>query len=278
MNEADPEQPEQELTAEGQKEGQDAYRVDLPVFEGPLDLLLHLIRKHEVDIFDIPIVKILDEYTTYLEWMQTLNLDVAGEFLVMAATLAHIKSRMLLPPGEGVDEDLGEDEQDPREELVRRLLEYQRYKEVAQELRDRPILDRDVFARKGSAPDPGLEEGENLFAQVSVFKLIEALDRVMAKAKKKVSHEVIADRISVADRIQEITDLIKLNKEIIFEDIFGPEPTKSSIVITFISLLEMARLGMVRLHQVPGSEVLYVRNRLDDVDPEQALKEVEEES
>ena len=232
---------------------------------------------YEIDIFDIPIAKILDEYTAYLGWMQTLTLDVAGEFLIMAATLAQIKSRMLLPPGEGEEDEEGEEEQDPREELVRRLLEYQRYKEVAEELRDCPILDRDVFVRRARPVDPGPEEGQNPFAEVSVFKLIEALDRVMAKASRRVTLDVLIDRISVADRIQELVDLLRRDREMTFEALFGDDPTKTFVVVTFISLLEMARLGMVRLHQVPGSEVVHVRNRLDDVDVEQVLSELKEE-
>ena len=260
---------EDNISANDEKRSADEYRVNLPVFDGPLDLLLHLIRKHELDIFDIPIAMITTKYLEYLNLMQVLNLDVAGEFLVMAATLAKIKSKMLLPAGESdEDEDEGEDE-DPRQELVRRLLEYQRYKEAAEELRERPILQRDVFARTGSVM-PVAEE-DNPFIDVSVFRLIEAFDRVIRKAKKHISHEIFVDRVSVADKIQELVDLLQERKEIVFDDLFGPNPVKLDIVVTFIALLEMTRLHMVRLHQLADSETIYVRNLLDRVDVDKLL-------
>ncbi len=251
------------------------YRVDLPVFEGPLDLLLHLIRKHEIDIFDIPVAMILDKYMAYIEWMQVLNLDIAGEFLVMASTLSLIKSKMLLPPGEGEDEEEETEEGDPREELVRRLLEYQRYKDAADELRDRPILSRDVFSRDTRQDIPFEEDGA--FAEVSVFKLIEALDKVMRKASKRVTHEVLLERISIAARIQELVDYLADHKEVTFEEIFGENPTRALIIITFISLLEMARLRMVRLHQARESEVLYVKNLCEQIDIDEVLALVRNE-
>ena len=248
------------------------YRVELPVFEGPLDLLLHLIRKHEIDIFDIPIALITDKYLAYINWMQALNLDVAGEFLVMASTLAHIKSRMLLPSGEGEDEE-EEEELDPREELVRRLLEYQRYKEAAEELRQRPILNRDVFTHGTTTEIPkGREDEESPFSEVSVFKLIEALDKAMRKAKRRVSHDIIVERISIVDRIHELADKLLRVGEMTFEELFDEALSKMAVIVTFIALLEMSRLRMVRLHQADGSEVIYVRSLLGSAeDVEQAL-------
>lgn len=246
------------------------YRVELPVFEGPLDLLLHLIRKHEIDIFDIPIALITDKYLAYIGWMQALNLDIAGEFLVMASTLAHIKSRMLLPSGEG-EEAEEEEEVDPREELVRRLLEYQRYKEAAEELRQRPILDRDVFTH-GTPTAPPQEEEASPFSEVSVFKLIEALDRAMHKAKRRMSHDIIVERISIVDRIHELADKLLIRREMTFDELFEEALTKMMVIVTFIALLEMARLRMVRLHQAEGSEVIYVRSLLGAAEEvEQAL-------
>jgi len=247
------------------------YRVELPVFEGPLDLLLHLIRKHEIDIFDIPIALITDKYLAYINWMQALNLDVAGEFLVMASTLAHIKSRMLLPSGEG-DEEEEEEEIDPREELVRRLLEYQRYKEAAEELRQRPILNRDVFTHGTSTEVPKDQSEESPFSEVSVFKLIEALDRAMRKAKRRVSHDIIVERISIVDRIHELADKLLQRGEVTFEELFDEDMTKMLVIVTFMALLEMTRLRMVRLHQADGSEVIYVRSLLGAAEEvEQAL-------
>ena len=236
------------------------YRVDLPAFEGPLDLLLHLIRQHEIDVFDIPISLILDRYTEYLDWMQDLNLDICGEFLVMAATLAQIKSRMLLPPDESAEQGEGLEEGDPREELVRRLLEYQKYKEAARELNARPMMNRDMFNRGGQFQ---IEAGEESpFAGVSVFKLIEALDRVMKKTSSKVTHQVLMERVSLADRIHELCDLLLQRKELVFEEMFALDATKMMVVLTFMAILEMARLRMLRLHQADGSEIIHIRSLL----------------
>jgi len=241
------------------------------VFEGPLDLLLHLIRKHEIDIFDIPVALILDKYLGYLQWMRVLNIDIASEFLVMASTLIHIKSRMLLPPDQ-VEGEEEEEEEDPREELVRRLLEYQRYKEAAEELRDRPILYRDVFVRGTRTP---ASDPDSPFSEVSVYKLIEALDRVLAKADKKISHRVMVERVSIADRIQELVEMLRVRSEVTFEAFFEGEMTRSLIVATFLALLEMARLHMVRLHQAEDSEVIHVRGLLDGTEVASVLDEAD---
>ena len=205
-----------------------------------------------------------------------LNLDIAGEFLVMAATLAQIKSLMLLPPDPSAQEE-EEEEEDPREELVRRLLEYQRYKEVAEEFRDRPILDRDVFGR-GAVPKER-PESSSPFSEVSVFKLIEALDRVMRSASRRISHEVLVERISIAERIQELAEALFEKKEATFEELFEKDSTKMMVIVTFMALLEMARLRMVRLHQAEGSEVIYVRcllERVEDVDQALVAGDIED--
>lgn len=249
------------------------YRVELPVFEGPLDLLLHLIRKHEIDIFDIPVALITDKYLQYLDWMRVLNIDIAAEFLVMAATLAHIKSRMLLPPDESAPAEEGEEEADPRQDLVRRLLQYQRFKEAAESLRDRTLLDRDVFGRGPVIAAPS-EEAEGPFAEVSVFRLIEALDRVLKRASLHLTQEIIVERISVADRIQELADRLLSRQEMTFEELFDDAPDRAAVVVTFVALLEMARLRMIRLHQAEASQVIYVRALLQATDMAQALQQV----
>ncbi len=247
------------------------YRVELPVFEGPLDLLLHLIRKHEIDIFDIPVALIMDKYLAYLEWMRVLDIDIASDFLVMASTLAHIKSRMLLPPDQSEGED-EEEEPDPREELVRRLLEYQRYKEAADELRNQPILYRDVFTRGSRAQ---AVESDSPFAEVSVYRLIEALNQVIKQSEKKIGHRVTVDRISIADRIQELTTMLRERCELTFEELFADQRTRDRVVATFLALLEMARLHMVRIHQAVDSDVIHVRGRLEEVDVEQTLAQAD---
>ena len=179
-------------------EEQDAYRVKLEVFEGPMDLLLHLIKKNEIDIYDIPIALITQQYLEYLELMKQLNIDIAGEFLVMAAELMHIKSKMLLPKPEFEEEE--EEGPDPREELVRRLIEYQQFKEAAEQLRERELLGRDVFIRGATAQD-WVEIAGDSIAPLSLFHLIEAFQKLLEKVPGEVQMEV--DRVSVRERIIE---------------------------------------------------------------------------
>lgn len=229
-----------------------AFRVALPSFEGPLDLLLHLIREHKVDIFDIPIALITEKYLETIERMKQLDLDVAGEFLVMAATLAHIKSRMLLPrqetPAAGENESV-EDQGDPREELVKRLLNYQKYKAAAEELGRMDVLDRDVFARRVPPEQIPLSENEIGYAEVSVFKLIEALDRALKAAKKEISHQVIVDRISIGDAISKLVDRLRAEPKISFFELLAEQAERHRIVVTFLAILEMAKLRLIRIFQ-----------------------------
>jgi segregation and condensation protein A len=231
------------------------YRVDLPKagFEGPLDLLLHLIQQHELDILDIPISFITERFLAYLKLMQTLTIDVASEYLVMAATLAHIKSKMLLPsvPAGQDDDGLpGEEEEDPRAELVRRLLEYQKYKAAAADLAERGTLGRDVFGR-GSAE--AVPEGPAPFADLGVFSLLDAFEKVLKRSNIRVDHEVMFDRISITDRIVELTEKLGERKAMRFEDLLvdpsGRPPTRFDVVITFLAILEMARMRLIRVYQ-----------------------------
>src|SRR5512142_1089613 len=198
----------------------DAFRVSLPPlrkgeppFEGPLDLILHLVKEHEVDVFDIPIAKITESYLATLELLRELDIDVAGEFLHMAAQLALLKSRLLLPRTEVAEDAAVEDAGvDPRAELVRRLLEYQKYKAAGEELGGRDILDRTVFARRARAERPAPVEGPEGLADVSVFKLIEALDRVLAGARNVSAHEVETDRLTISDAISRVAEVLRLRR------------------------------------------------------------------
>ena len=241
-----------------------AYQVRLDVFEGPLDLLLHLVKKHELDIFDIPISFITQKYLEYLDLMSGLNLDVAGEYLLMAATLAHIKSRELLPTPpaseSGDPDEDGEAEGDPREELIRRLLEYQKYREAAEALGGRPVMGRNVWTR-GAPQEEALSENVERdivppLAEVPVLKLIEALDRVLAGAKIRISHQVTVDRLSVSERINQIADRLEAEGTFTFSSCFRflreevtIEEARHEAVVTFLALLEMAKLGVIRLWQ-----------------------------
>ncbi len=228
--------------------GRGAYSVSLPSFEGPLDLLLHLCQKHELDILDIPIGFITEKYLEYLAVMQLMELDIAADYLVMAATLAHIKSKMLLPaPPPDQDDDL-ELEEDPRESLIRRLLEYQKYKEAGASITSRDLTGRDAFLR-GSAMEQAAEVGLAPLAPVPLYALVEAFQRVLDRAKMKISHEVVAEHISLTDRIQQLAEIISTRRRLPFDELFEPNFSRFDLVITFLALLEMTRLRMTRLMQ-----------------------------
>ena len=215
------------------------YSVALPMFEGPLDLLLHLCQKHELDILDIPISFVTEKYLEYLAVMQLLNLDVASEYLVMAATLAHIKSKMLLPaPPPGQEDELATEEEDPREALIRRLLEYQKYKQAGEELSTRGVAQQNVFMR-GMPIEEAAHTGLPPLAQVPLFSLVEAFQSVLSKSKVKLSHDVVHERITLTDRINELVDVLRVRKRIQFEEMFDGLGTRFELVITFLAILEM---------------------------------------
>lgn len=265
-----PESPEPAAPAEAPAEGPGAdtaalgagYRVQLPVFEGPLDLLLHLIQAHELDIRDIPIAFVAQKYVEYVTLMQELDIDVASEYLVMAATLAHIKSKMLLPaPPEGQDEADEELEADPRAELVRRLLEYQKYKLAAEQLADRRLLGRDVFERgipvAGSgAPPP--------FAHTETFALLQAFQAVLERTRKLADHAIEVDRVTITERITEVADLLRARGRVRFEALFEGQHTRAELVVTFLALLEMTRLRMTLVFQAGPLEPLEIELSVRD--------------
>lgn len=234
----------------------DACVVAVPSFEGPLDLLLHLIQKHELDILDIPMSFITQKYLEYLEIMRWMNIDVASEYLVMAATLAHIKSKMLLPvvPADQ-DDALDEEAADPRAELVRRLLEYQKYKHAAAELSQRDQLGQHVFA-KGAADDQ--PQGPAPLANVGIFALVDAFARIVERRKIRVDHEVSFDRVSISERINEIIDVLKLRTRCTIGELLPESPTRSELIVTFLALLEMSKLRLTRLFQAAPLSPVHV--------------------
>ena len=250
------------------------YQVSLPQFEGPLDLLLHLIQKHELEIFDIPIAFVTTRYLEYLDIMQSLDLDVAAEYLLMAATLAHIKSRMLLPAAPPDEAEAGSEdevEEDPRAALVRRLLEYQKFRAAAEELASRGVAGRDVFPR-GAAIDVASPAMVPL-AELPLFALLDAFEKLLKRRKLTVSHEVTTERVSISERIQEIVDRLKLARTSVFDDLFEGAQTRIDLVVTFLALLEMTRLRMTRLYQTGPLEPLHVTLVLVDVTPEDAPRD-----
>lgn len=238
-----------------------SYRVHLDLFEGPLDLLLHLIKKNEVDIRDIPVAKITEQYLAYIDLMRELNLDVAGEFLVMAATLTLIKSRTLLPTAEpGEDEEI-----DPRTDLIRQLLEYQRYREAAQQLGERPLLRRDVFAREPGVD--GLEPAEDRLPAVKVttWELMEAFRAVLKRAQPDPVHEVAAETVSIRDRIESILRTLSVAKTVEFESLFAEDATRMTVIVTFLALLELAKIGAVQAVQPERFGPILIALAVEDV-------------
>ena len=221
------------------------YQVKLEVFEGPLDLLLHLIKREEVDVYDIPVARITDQYLRFVELMQDMNLDVAGEYLVMAATLMHLKSRLLLPPSET---DADEPEEDPRTELVQQLLEYQRYREAALALGSRPVLLRDVFRRE---PDvPVRDEGEGVrLRDISLADLLEAFRDVLERAARESFHEIIHEDISIAECVDVIVRRLEMDGSLRFRDLFAGSPSRRRLVATFLALLELVKAQAIRACQ-----------------------------
>ncbi len=222
------------------------YQVKIEKFEGPLDLLLHLIKKNEINIYDIPVALIAQQYLDYLSVMKELNLAVAGEFLVMAATLLHIKSRMLLPVEETEgDEDDGPD---PREELVRRLLEYKQFKEAASQLDYKERLWRDVFSRE-SGPQPDVRQDESLLDDVSLFDLVDALQGVLARHPGKKLVEIIPDNLTVRDRMNSIIETLEGQDAVAFTSLFEVSSHRIVVIVTFLALLELIRIRVVRVFQ-----------------------------
>ncbi len=224
----------------------EAYSIKLPHFEGPLDLLLHLIRENKIDIYDIPIAEITRQYLEYLELMKEMNLEIAGEFLVMAATLIQIKTRMLLP----VDEDLPpEEREDPRIELVERLLEYQAIKDAALGLQERQQWWSDYFWREPSFEDD-MDTGEPqpyLF-DVNIFDLINAFKQVLQKAPPEVV-AVTRETLTVKDKMNLIIERLEREKTIRFEALFEDDVNRQELIVTFLALLELLRLGIARAYQ-----------------------------
>ena len=244
----------------------DAYSVKLDAFEGPLDLLLFLIRKNEVNVYDIPISLITEQYLGYITVMQELNLDVAGEFLVMASTLIHIKSKMLLPRPETAQDADGEEE-DPREALVRRLLEHQKYRAAAGLRHERELVrgaqhmrpDERVEAVVGADYEPELE--------VDLFSLMAAFRGVLERASRKPRMVIPPEQISIEDRMHQLLARLSETDACGFDDLFADgDGSKPFLIVTFLALLEMIRLKLVRAFQAGGTGEIRVYKRARPAD------------
>ncbi|MDF1591719.1 MAG: segregation/condensation protein A [Desulfobacterales bacterium] len=223
---------------------EERYSVKLEdIFEGPMDLLIHLIRKNEIDIYDIPIAMITRQYLEYLDWLKFMNIDFAGEFIVMAATLTQIKSRMLLPTHGYEDEDI-----DPRSEITKPLLEYLRMKSMAEELSKRHLLGDSTFVRTPDLKEY-LSDTDDRFVKIGLFELIDAFQKILENLPGDHKIDFSTDRISVKDRITEIIDVLEAKGSVTFTELFPATSTKSDIIVTFLAILEMVKLYLIRIVQ-----------------------------
>lgn len=223
------------------------YEIKLDIFQGPLDLLLYLIKKHEIDIYNIPIALITGQYLDHLEKLRSLNLDLAGEYLVLAATLIHIKSRMLLPvettPGEG------EEEEDPRRELVEQLIQYQTFKDALLELDKLPLLERDVF-KKGATPDDDFRtppDEEPL--EANLFDLLQAFQKIASTWSRKEIMEIDREKISMAEKMGDILEQLQGQDGIALEELLIHGISRRQVVYTFLALLELVKMGFLKAYQ-----------------------------
>lgn len=259
------------------------YAVELPSFEGPLDLLLHLVRRHELDILDIPIAFVTEKYLEYLSIMRALDIEILGDYLVMAATLAYLKSRELVPQQtseeEGGDED-DEDGEDPREALIRRLIEYERFRAAGRELNEMPVIGRDVFARGGNIDLPPLDPG---MAPVTLFRLTEAYARVLQRAQINKSHVVQLERVTVRQRMEQLSLLLEERESVDFESLFleqewgSVEELRQMLVVTLMSVLELVKLGIIGVRQAHDTESIHLQRRASYAEAMKALTSYSED-
>jgi len=232
------------------EETEEIYEVHLKdVFEGPVDLRIHLIKKNEVDIYDIPISLVTDQYLKYIDWMKSMNIDIAGDFLVMAATLTHIKSKMLLPAREDEEED------DPRIEITRPLLEYLQMKSAAERLSERDILGENTFSRTLDKKDLPIDNEERVI-KVGLFELMDAFQKLLERIPASQQIDLTTDRISVKDRINELIDIFEKEGSVTFDQLFDENFTKGELVATFLAILEMVKLALVSIVQNVQSGII----------------------
>lgn len=228
------------------------YKVSLEIFEGPLDLLLYLIKKDEVDIYDVSIERITKQYLSYLEAFEVLNIEIAGEFVVMAANLLYIKSRTLLPKDQQMpEEDVEED--DPRWELIRQLIEYKKFKEAALHLRDQEELQATLFPRPGSLPEQipaASSQSQLLLKEVSIFDLINAFQKTLDRlSAKEPSKDIYEESYTVADRMQHLVRVLDYGVPVKFEELFPTVATRGELIVTFLAMLELIRMKQLSVRQ-----------------------------
>ena len=237
------------------------YKIKLEIFEGPLDLLLYLVKKDHLNVYDIPIAKVTEQYLGYLNLMQLLDLNVAGEFLVMAATLMQIKSKMLLPAEEAQGVEAEED--DPRAELVKRLLEYERFKEIAETLREKESDQREVFKRPKAEVEKELpQQPKEGYFEASIFDLINAFSRALKDIPKEVFYEVVKDEFTIEEKVHQLLHLLLVNSSLRISELFAKAKNKLEVIVTFLAILELVRMKeIVAIQNGLFDDIEIVRNK-----------------
>jgi len=236
-----------------------AYKIKLEIFEGPLDLLLYLVKKDHLNIYDIPISLITDQYMGYLELMKLLDLNIAGEFLVMAATLMQIKSKMLLP---AEVQEFQEEQEDPRAELVKRLLEYERFKEIAEELRQRESGQKEVFKRPKRVDKKEIAAEDEVYFEASIFDLISAFSKALEEVPREVFYEVFKDEFTIEEKVHFVLHLLLERPRIGILELFSQAKNKLEIIVTFLAVLELIRMKeIVAVQKELFNEVEITRNK-----------------
>ena len=239
-----------------------SYKIKLHVFEGPLDLLLYLIKKDELNIYDIPIAQVTDQYMKYLDLMELLDLDIAGEFLVIAASLLHIKSKMLLP--RDAQEEPHEEEEDPRADLIEKLLEYKRFKEAAEHLRGREKFKQELFTRK---PEVKEKDPNEIYFETSLFELISAFSKALKDIPKDVFYEVIKDEFSVDEKIHDILHALFKKSKLKLSELFEKAKNNLEIIATFLAILELIKVKEVKIMQKALFDEIEIMRNEDNIIP-----------
>lgn len=246
------------------------YKLKLDLFEGPLDLLLYLIKKNDINISDIPITEITEQYMEYIEMMKMLDLDIVGDFLVMAATLMQIKSKMLLPPDPCEEE---EEEEDPRDELVRRLQEYKKFKEIADALKDKELKRKDFFSRVVDEEEQQRlrDDAKEVYFEASLFDLINALSDAMNKAPEEIIHEIITEEYTVDEKIHDILHCLLDESNVTLNGLFRKAKSKIEMIVTFLAILELIRLKEIKAVQRRTFDDIELLRNTDNMEPSDKL-------
>jgi len=252
------------------------YKLKLDIFEGPLDLLLFLIKKNDIDITDIPITQITEQYMQYIELMKLLDLDLVGDYLVMAATLMQIKSRMLLPLDPEAEE---EEEEDPRDELVRRLMEYKKFKEAADVLKEKETQRKDLFSRAidEDMKQQLVDDAKEIYIEASLFDLISALSEAMNKKPDEVIHEIVTEEFTVEDKIHDILHNLVNQARMTIQGLFKKAKSKMEMVVTFLAILELIRLKEVKAVQKRSFDDIEILRNTENMEPESKAQELDDQ-